>query len=105
MILNLFFISSYSCQLGALVSLIKHNQINSGLNKRHIFIILQLPTKSDNKCKYTPFKEDLLKDYFINPIIFRFKINNLYKRFILWILLFFSTPFLSISNIFHTIFE
>ena len=99
MIINLFFISSYSCQLGALVSLIKDNKINLGLGKRHILLIFQLPTKSDNNCKYTAFNEKLLKNYFINPIIFRFKINNLYKRFCLWILLFLSTPILSIPNI------
>ena len=99
MIVNLFFISSYSCQLGALVSLIKHNKINSELNKRHVFIIFQLPTKSDNRCKYTVFNKKLLESYFINPIILRFKINNLYKRFILWFLLFLSAPILWFPSI------
>lgn len=99
MILNLFFVSSYSCQLGALLSLIKHNKISSRSNKRHILIIFQLPTKSDNSCEYTPFNQNLLNNYFINSIIFRFKINNLYKRFTLWILLTLSIPILSIPSI------
>ena len=99
MIFNLLFISSYSSQLGGLVSLIRHNKINYDLNNKYIFIIFQLNTKSDEKCEYTVFEKDLLKNYFSNSKIFRFKINNFYKRLVLWFVLFVSSPLLFKKNI------
>ncbi len=98
MVINIIFISSYSSQLGALIALINHNKLKSNFKKKHIFIVFQFPTLSDQKCKFSPFEKKILKNYFINFKFFKFRVNNHFKRIILWVLLFTVSPLLWNKN-------
>ncbi len=99
MIINIFFISSYSSQLGSLLALVNHHRLKSTLKEKHIFILFQLPTLSDKKCKFSPFEKNILKNYFINFNLFKFKVNNNFKRLILWILLLLTFPLFWNNNL------
>ena len=98
MVINIFFISSYSSQLGALLALINHNKLKSNFKKKHIFIVFQFPTLSDKKCKFSAFEKYILKDYFVNFKFFNFRINNYLKRLLLWFLLLITSPLLRNKN-------
>lgn len=83
MIKEIVFTSSYSSQLGVLISLSKYfNKLDLGKHSRNI-IIFHVSSKGDNSCGYSCFPDkakNILGKNFNFKII---KINNVFKRLIL----------------------
>ena len=53
MFFHIVFVSSYSSQLGFLISFLNHLNRISTIKKKQIIFIIQLPTKGDPQTKYS----------------------------------------------------
>ena len=85
---QIIFTSSYSSQLGALISLSKYFEKNNlEINKKNILVI-HISSKGDLSCNYSCFEDYGSKILGPNSYIRVIKINNLLKR--LFLLLFLS---------------
>ena len=57
MFFHLLFVSSYSSQLGSLISFLKHLNRVSTINKKQVILIIQVSTRGDPKAKYSLYIE------------------------------------------------
>jgi len=84
---EIIFTSSYSSQLGALISLSKYFKNNELKNNSKKIIIFHISSKGDTKCSYSCFIDNgfniLRPDYQFRVI----KINNIVKRLVLLFLI------------------
>ena len=94
MFFHIVFVSSYSSQLGFLISFLNHLNRISTIKKKQIIFIIQLPTKGDPQTKYSLHNFSILKNYLQNFDLYSLKINNHFKRFILWFFLLTFYPLL-----------
>lgn len=94
MFFHLLFVSSYSSQLGSLISFLKHLNRVSTINKKQVILIIQVSTRGDPKAKYSLYNFSILKNYLKNYHLYSLKINNYFKKLILW---FFLLAFIPLS--------
>ena len=92
MFFHLIFVSSYSSQLGSLISFINHSNRIKSTKKKQIIFIIQFPTKGDPKNKYSLYQKEILNNYLSNFDLFIFKINNHIKRLVLWFIFLICYP-------------
>ena len=94
MFFHLVFVSSYSSQIGYLISFLNHLNRISSIEKKQIILIIQIPTKGDLEAKYSLYSSSVLKNYLKNYNLYSLKINSYLKRLILWIVLLSFYPLL-----------
>ncbi len=85
MSLEVVFTSSYSSQLGAILCLSKYFSEKDSINKNKNILVFHISSKGDKKCSYSclrDFSKVLLGEEHKIKII---KINNILKRFILFL--------------------
>ncbi len=92
MFFHLIFVSSFSSQLGSLISFINHSNRIKSTKKKQIIFIMQFPTKGDPKNKYSLYEKEILNNYLSNFDLFIFKINNHIKRLVLWFIFLICYP-------------
>ena len=94
MFFHLVFVSSYSSQIGFLISFLNHLNRISSIEKKQVILIIQIPTKGDLAAKYSLYSSSVLKNYLKNYNLYSLKINSYLKRLILWLVLFSFYPLL-----------
>ena len=73
MFFNLVFVSSYSSQLGSLISFLNHLNRFSTIDKKQFIFIIQLSTRGDTQAKYSLYNFSILDNYIKNYNLFVFR--------------------------------
>tara|TARA_B100000212_G_scaffold341559_1_gene325105 strand:+ start:1428 stop:2552 length:1125 start_codon:yes stop_codon:yes gene_type:complete len=84
---EIIFTSSYSSQLGALISLSKYFEKNNLWSHKKNILVIHIRTKGDISCNYSCFEEYGRNILGQNSYIRVIKINNILKRLVLLIFL------------------
>lgn len=98
--IHLVFASSYSSQLGSLISIRKYLSDHSRNLTTNIVLVFHISTLSDSKAKFSPYDSISNVEELNYLKIVRIPINNIFSRLLLLLLLPFTYPLTLLARIF-----